>query len=185
MLCYLYHPALNRSFLIRLTIYIFKPLHDCLMVLFLHLPKIWENTDTFRLVDIRYVKHITELLFSCIVKQCYTFCSLINPAVHPGIPHLNGSYRCRIRSLCINKKLILEPVPIKSCRSFQIFRPGIRILRNTFGYATCHICNFIIFICHLYLLLFLWKVHIVFILKTIFLIPFGICIRIWCDSCWC
>ena len=176
MLRYLNHPALNRTFFIRLTIYILKPLHDRFMVLILHLPKSRENTDTLRLVDIRYVKHIPELLFSCLVKQCDTFCSLINPAVHPGIPHLNGSYRCRIWSLCMNKKLILESVPVKPCRSLQIVCPCICILRNAFGCIFCHIRNIIIFVCHLYLLLFLWKFHVETVLEAASRI--ALCVRV-------
>ena len=176
MLRYLNHPALNRTFFIRLTIYILKPLHDRFMVLILHLPKSRENTDTLRLVDIRYVKHIPELLFSCLVKQCDTFCSLINPAVHPGIPHLNGSYRCRIWSLCMNKKLILESVPVKPCRSLQIVCPCICILRNAFGCIFCHIRNIIIFVRHLYLLLFLWKFHVETVLKAASRI--ALCVRV-------
>ena len=152
MLRYLNHPALDRAFFIRLTIYILKPLHDRFTVLLLHLPKSWKDTDTLCLVDIRNVKHITELLFSCIIEQCDTFCSPINPAVHPGIPHVDGCYRCRIRALCMDKKLILESVPIKPCRSFQIICPCFCIFRNTFGCALCHSSHVIIFICHLCLL---------------------------------
>lgn len=145
----LHDPVLKRVPRIRLPINGFQCIHDSLLMLRLHAPKIWEPPILFLFRRyIRHVKYIFQLWTRrCRVDQCDSPCAAVNPAPH-AVPYSDGRAGGSVRPLCVDEKLLPERVFAETARTVQEAEPFLSAADNVLFCIFRKAEYRVIFLCH-------------------------------------